>query len=41
MKLDLTDIIFIVFAAVFVVLMIWELIPDSCKKYWKYTRGQK
>lgn len=38
MNLNLTDILFIVFATIFVVLLIWELIPDSAKKYWKYIR---
>lgn len=38
MKLSATDIIFIIFALAMVSLLIWEMIPDGLKAYWKYVR---
>ena len=41
MNLTITDIGFIIFATIFIVWLIWELIPESAKKYWKYGRMVK
>jgi len=36
--MKLIDIAFVIFAATIVLWIIWELIPDPAKKYWKYLR---
>lgn len=36
--MKLVDIAFIVFAATVALWLIWELIPDPAKKWWKYCR---
>jgi len=38
MNLTLTDILFIFSASILIVLLIWEMIPDPAKKYWRYLR---
>lgn len=41
MKEIITDIAFIVFAAIFISRIVWEVVPDCFKKYWNYIRMVK
>ena len=38
MNLELKDILFIIFATIFLSAIFWDLIPDPFKKYFKYVR---
>ena len=38
MKEIIIDIVFIIFAVVFILKIIWEVVPDCFKKYWKYQK---
>lgn len=39
--MNLVDICFYVFVFVVSAWLLWELIPDGFKEYWKYTRQLK
>jgi len=38
MKLTTIDILFALFFGTVALALIWEMIPDSFKKYWEYIR---